>query len=112
MFKAMDPALIRELIKDQTDTLSEEVQAEDLLFAHATCPLCNEEGPEKRTEAPQVAINEKGEPTVISSPFSQGRALPNCYAHCIHCDTDFNPYTGVIRRTEASLIAPGHPEFS
>ena len=106
MFKPMDPDLIRELIKDQPDVITPEVEAEKELYANTSCPMCYEAGCEKRTLAPRVLPGENGEPIVAASPFVQGKALPQGYAHCIHCGTDFNPRSGIIMQTEASQIEP------
>ena len=101
--KTMDPKLIRELLANQTDILTPEVKAEEAFYRHTRCPLCNEGGCEKKLYQPKVTLDENGEPVVDTSMFSSG-ILPEGYAHCIHCGTDFNPYTGVIFSTEASMI--------
>jgi hypothetical protein len=101
--KAMDPQLIRELLEEQEDILTPEIKAEEALYRHTRCPMCSKGDCEKRTYAPKVVMGENGEPIVEQSPFSSG-ALPEGYAHCIHCGTDFNPYTGMIYDTEASMI--------
>lgn len=107
MFKPMDPDLIRELIKTQPDVISEEAKQEQELYKNLSCPVCYESGGcEKRLKPPKVVLGEDGRPQVVSSPFSNGRALPQGYAHCIHCGTDFDPRSGVIMRTEASSIQP------
>jgi hypothetical protein len=107
MLKAMDPSMICALIEGQPDVLAEEAKAERELYSRISCPMCHEPGGcEKRLRAPKVLIDEDGQPTVVQSPFSPDRALPQGYAHCVHCGTDFDPYSGLIAKTEATGIAP------
>lgn len=107
MFQTMDPNLIRELINGQPDIISEEAKQEEELFKKLACPMCYEAGGcEKRLRPPKVVVDENGEPTVAVSPFTTGRALPQGFAHCIHCGTEFDPHSGVIFKTEASGIQP------
>jgi len=101
--KAMDPKLIRELLKDQEDVLTPEIKSEEALYRNTRCPMCGQGDCEKRMYRPKVSMDENGQPVVDQSTFSSG-ILPEGYAHCIHCDTDFNPYTGLIFKTAASMI--------
>jgi len=87
--------------------LATEAKAEKDFYERLACPMCYEAGGcEKRLRPPRVAVNEEGEPVVVASPFSSIRALPQGYAHCVHCGTDFDPASGVISRTEATGIQP------
>ena len=105
--KAMDPDRIRELLAGQEDILTPEIKVEEALYRNTQCPMCSQGDCEKRIYRPKVSIDEEGQPVVEQSPFSSG-LLPEGYAHCIHCGTDFNPYTRVIFRTDASMIhGPG-----
>lgn len=106
MFKPMDQNLARALIEGHTDVIAKEVEEEKEVYANTRCPICFEGGCEKRLLESRIAVAEDGSPVVMASPFVQGRALPQGYAHCIHCGTDFDPRTGIIRRTEASQILP------
>jgi len=107
MLKTMDPNVIRQLLDDTEDILTPEIKAEEALYRNTQCPVCGQGECEKRIRAPKIVTGEDGEPVVASSPFGSG-LLPDGYAHCIHCETDFNPYTGMIFQTEASMIrAPG-----
>lgn len=99
----MDPEVIRQLLKSEEDTLTPAIKAEEALYRNTRCPICGQNGCEKRVRPPRVVIDDRGEPVVVSSPFGLG-PLPEGYAHCIHCGTEFNPYTGMIFRTEASMI--------
>lgn len=103
MLIPMDPQLIRQLLENEEDTLTAAAKAEDLVYKHTQCPVCGQSGCEKRYQAPKIVIDENGAPTVLRSPFGSG-PLPEGYAHCIHCSTDFNPYTGLIFKTDASMI--------
>ena len=99
----MDPELIRQLLKTEKDILSPAIKSEEALYRNTRCPMCGQDGCEKRVNPPKVIMDERGEPVVVSSPFGLG-PLPDGYAHCVHCGTEFNPYTGMIFRTEASMI--------
>jgi hypothetical protein len=101
--KTMDPQLIRELLEGTVDVLTPEIKAEETFFKHTRCPLCGHSGCEKRLYIPKVTMNEAGEPEVDTSLYNSG-PLPEGYAHCPNCNTDFNPYTGLIFKTEASMI--------
>lgn len=103
MLKTMDPALIRQLIAGVTDALTPEAEAEAALYRSTQCPVCGERECQKKVKEAKIVPNEDGEPIVAVSPFGQG-LLPEGYAHCIHCGTDFNPLTGMIYKTEASMI--------
>jgi len=107
MFKSMDPSIIRALIEGQPDVLADEVKAEKELYSRISCPMCYEAGGcEKRLRQPKIVIGDDGTPEVLSSPFVSGQPLPQGYAHCVHCGTDFDPHSGVIAKTEASGIQP------
>jgi hypothetical protein len=103
MLKTMDPELIHKLLEGAEDILTPEVKAEETLYRNTRCPVCGHGECEKRIPAPKVVAGENGELVVAVSPFGAD-VLPDGYAHCIHCDTDFNPYTGMIFHTEASMI--------
>lgn len=107
MFRPMDPTLLRSLLEGQHDVLSEEAKEETKLYQSTSCPMCYEVGGcEKRIRPPKIIAEPDGPPTVVSSPFISGRDLPQGYAHCIHCGTDFDPRSGIIMKTEASTITP------
>jgi len=106
MFKPMDQELARSLIEGHIDVIAEEAKVEAELYANTRCPICFEGGCEKRTLESRIVAGEDGAPVVVSSPFVPGKVLPQGYAHCIHCGTDFDPRSGVIRKTEASQILP------
>ena len=108
MFEPMDPDLIRTLIADEPDTLTEAAQKEAELYANVACPMCYQNGAEKRIPPPRFEISEDGLPELASSAFSPNRLLPVGYAHCLHCGTDFDPHSGLIRNTEATItVVPG-----
>ena len=101
--KFMDQQLIRQLLQNEEDIITPEIKAEEALYRNTRCPLCGQGGCEKRLRAPKIVLNENKEPVVVSSPFGMGM-LPEGYAHCIHCGTDFNPHTGLVFKTDASMI--------
>ena len=104
MLKTLDPDTIRSLIEGQPDILTEEAKKEAEFYRNVNCPMCCERGAEKRLFPPKILVGPDG-PVIVSSPFSNGNLLPQGYAHCTHCNTDFNPYSGIIIKTEASMIA-------
>ena len=99
----MDPEDIRKLIEGQPDVLALEAQEEAKLYKDTMCPMCFQSGCEKIIPPPKIVEGPDG-PSIIQSPFVDGKSLPQGYAHCIHCGTDFNPRTGMIMKTEASMI--------
>lgn len=104
MFKPMDQELARALIEGQSDVIAKEVREEEELYANTRCPICFEASCEKIVLESRIVVGEDGRPTVVSSPFTEGKALPQGYAHCMHCGTDFDPRTGIIRQTETSQV--------
>lgn len=103
--KAMDPQVIRQMLQGHEDILTPEIKTEEAFYRNTRCPMCAQGDCEKRMYEPKISMDAEGQPVVDQSPFASG-LLPEGYAHCIHCDTDFNPYTGVIFSTGASMI-PG-----
>jgi len=103
MLNAMDPEQIRALLEGQEDILTPAIKLEEKFYQHLECPMCQQSGCEKRIRAPRVITDDDGNVEVLNSPFV-GDILPEGYAHCPNCETDFNPYTGVIYSTEASMI--------
>lgn len=106
MFRPMDPNVIRDLIAEQEDVIAKEIEEEQRVYENLKCPMCYEGGCERRVSPPKVIAGPKGEPVIATSPFVPGKALPQGYAHCVHCGTDFDPRTGFIRQTEASQVQP------
>ena len=102
-FKTMDPDVVRELLDGHEDILSPEAEKEANLYKQTQCPMCGQQDCEKRLHPPKIEMGEDGTPNVIQSPFGNS-ILPEGYAHCIHCDTDFNPHTGMVFKTAASMI--------
>ena len=103
MFKPMDPDQVRKLLEGHDDIIGPDAKAEEALYRHTSCPMCGGGDCEKRIRDAKIVTDEEGQPVVAQSPFGSG-ILPEGYAHCINCGTDFNPYTGMIFTTEASII--------
>jgi hypothetical protein len=101
-WKPMDPNLVRQLIQDQEDIITPLVKAENERYKKLHCPICRQDGCKKRIKPPKVIITEKGQ-QVVESPFGSS-PLPYGYAVCSHCDTEFDPETGVIYKTKASTL--------
>ena len=104
MFKTMDPNLIRDLIKDAPDVLTPAAEEEEKFYRNAMCPMCYQRGAKKKIPPPKIIVTPDG-PEVVESPWVDGQLLVQGYANCTHCDTDYDPYTGLIMHTEASTIA-------
>lgn len=97
----MDQQLARELIEREKDILTPAIEAEKTLYQNTTCPMCGTTGCEKQIPKPKVIETSQG-PVVSDNVF--GDLLVRGYAHCIHCNTSFNPHTGVIIKTDMSII--------
>lgn len=100
----MDPEVIRQMLEGQEDILTPAAKAEDKLYQNTQCPICGERGCQKVIRAPKVKVNQAGEPELIESPFNSSDPLPQGHAQCTHCDTEFNPLTGMIFHSDASMI--------
>lgn len=103
MLKTMDQALARKLIEGEDDILTPEIKAEEKLYENTRCPMCGQGGCEKRVSPPRTVQDENGD-LLLVSPFNTSSLLPDGFAHCINCGTNFNPLTGMIYKTEASMI--------
>jgi len=103
MFKPMDPTLLCQLVQSQPDVLSKEAKKDAELYHNLRCPVCSQSGCSKRLEPPKLIEGQEGT-VALRTPFGNG-LLPEGHAKCNHCGTEFDPYTKVIRDTEASPIA-------
>ena len=100
-FIEMDPELVRNLIEGEEDLITQAVDIENEFYKHVRCTMCGQGECERKMRPPKVVMGKDG--PVVTSPFGDG-ILPESFAHCIHCGTDFNPFTGMIFKTEASMI--------
>jgi len=103
----MDPALARELISQHEDVLTPAVRAESERYGRVKCPVCGEAGCAKRIEAPKMVETPSGVQLVTA--FGDD-ILPRGFAHCRHCETEFDPDTGVIRKGAPVIIRDPHPD--
>lgn len=85
-FKTMDPDAVRELLKGHEDVLTSEVAKEQAFFRHAICP-----NPKCRGRSHEQLLD-------AVTPFSPQSPLPNKILKCKTCETEFNPYTGLVTR--------------
>lgn len=106
-FKTMDPDLARELISQHQDVLTPAMQAESELYGRLRCPVCGESGCAKRIEPPRLVETPSGVRVVTA--FGEG-VLPKTHALCRHCETEFDPATGVIRKGAPVLIRDPHSD--
>ena len=102
-FKTMDQDLARHLIEKEKDILTPAIEEERKLYENTLCPMCTQGGCKKMTRPPKILSTSSG-PEIVESPFGEG-PLTEGYAHCVHCDTDFNPKTGMIYKSAASILA-------
>jgi hypothetical protein len=101
-WKPMDPEVIQQMIKEHEDILTPLVKAEEEVYKNTKCPVCFQGGCSKKVRPPKVVMTADG-PTVARSPFGDG-PLPEGNAFCIHCSTEFDPKSGIIYKTDASVI--------
>jgi hypothetical protein len=69
------------------DVLTPAIQKEDTFFRHSVCPKCG-----------GASVRPFIDP---HRPFVPGNPLPNKLLQCLQCETEFNPYTGLITRVTA-----------
>jgi hypothetical protein len=69
------------------DVLRPLLEREEAFFRNSTCPRCREASVEAFVDPKR--------------PFVSGSILPNRHLRCVKCDTEFDPYSGLIRRTTA-----------
>lgn len=110
IYDTMDPEVIKEIISGEADAISDALKEEALLYGGVRCPNCGSQGATKKMDPPTVLTGPEG-PIIVNSPFKSDSPLVCGYAHCPSCGADFDPYTGVIRRAEQSLIScpPSNP---
>ena len=107
LLKPMDPEVIHKLLEGTKDVLTPQVKLDQDFYKNVRCPVCGHKGCEKRIFTPKIVVDNEGNMEFIRSPFGDDM-LPEGYAFCMHCSTSFDPYTSVIIKTEASVIAePG-----
>lgn len=100
--KVMDPEIARNLIDSEEDVISPALEAEAELFKNLKCPMCYQGGCEKQAKPPKIVMTEDG--PILSTPTFGDEPILKCDAHCIHCGTTFDPKTGLIYKTEASML--------
>jgi hypothetical protein len=87
-FKELDSEKIWELLKDQENALKPLVDKEEAFFRASSCPNC-------RGHNFEASIDPR-------APFTPGSPLANRFLRCLTCETEFNPYTGLVMRVKAS----------
>lgn len=95
-FTDMDPDLIKELIKDEPDVISQAIELEAEIYKATSCPKCMSRNLSKKTDPPKIVMTDSG-PEIVSSPFAQDSAIVEGYAQCQECGTEFCPRSGIIR---------------
>lgn len=73
---------IWKLLEGQEDVLTPLVKKEEAFFRNKACPACD-----GASHLPFVNPRR---------PFTQGSPLPNKLLKCLHCETEFDPITGLI----------------
>lgn len=99
----MDPNRVRELIQGEPDILTRAVAMESEKYAALRCPVCSASGCIKVVEPTRITTLPDGSPQLIT-PFGSDM-LPRGFARCVQCNTDFDPQTSVIRKSDATVIA-------
>jgi len=93
-FQPMDPEAILALLEEKDekgnlvhqDTLTPILAREDATLKRASCPVCGKYGSTVFLDAQR--------------PFTPGSPLPNRLLRCLHCDSEFDPFTRFIRSTK------------
>lgn len=91
-FREMDPDDVWKLLeaKDEKgnplhpDVLKGQAEKEAAFFRNSSCPRCREYNHE-------TFVNPQ-------RPFAPGSILPNKLLRCLSCNTEFDPYTGLVTR--------------
>ena len=87
-FQGLDLDTIRALLEGQEDVLTPAFSKEQAFFRSVPCPACHSQAVEGRIDP--------------NRPFQPGALLPTRYSACASCGTEFDPYTGFVRRVTAS----------
>lgn len=103
MFVPMDQQLARELISRETNVLSPAAEEDAKRYASLRCPMCYQSGCKKQLLPTKIAVSDEGL-QVISSPFGDGM-IPEGHAICIHCDTVFDPASGLILNSGPTMTS-------
>lgn len=85
-YNEMDSDTIWKLLDTQEDLLTKEVQKEDLFFKSLSCPKCSSQTTESFLDS--------------KNPFIKNKILPNKKLRCLECKTEFNPYSGLITKSD------------
>ena len=104
MLTLMDPDVARQLINSCTDVITPAAAAEAERYSKLKCPVCYQGGCVKVLTPVRIVQTPEGH-SIISSPFGDS-VIPQGHAHCIHCETNFDPDTGIILNSPASMISP------
>lgn len=83
IFKEMDPAVVLEALKGQTNILGPEVERTDTYFASLQCPYCG------------GSVRKFVDPSCL---FAKDSYLPKFLAECNDCGCQFEPYTKIELR--------------
>jgi len=89
-FQGLDPETIRKLLEGQEDVLTPQIRKEQAYFRALPCPVC-------RNQATTSLIDG-------ARPFSPGAILPNRVLVCTRCETEFDPYTGLVRKVISESV--------
>jgi len=110
IYDTMDPALIKELLKDQEDILTKAVEKDEEAFKNATCPNCGSCECRKSLPTPKIVPGEDGSYHIVNSPFGPNSPTIQFSAVCCICGTEFNPKTGIILKSDAPVILEPHSD--
>lgn len=105
-FKEMDPEMVRQLISDEPDVITQAAKVEQDLFDHLQCPVCGGEGTDKIVKPPKFS----GEGGLVVACFTPEKPLPTGTARCRTCNSEFDPYTRVIIKVGEPIITAAQVE--
>lgn len=102
-FQEMDPDLIKKLVAGEEDVITPAIEADQVIYDHARCPVCGGQGADKVTLPPKVEITNEG-PVMVTSPFQSDRVLPVGHARCRECGSEYTPEHQVIYKVSEPVI--------
>jgi transcription elongation factor Elf1 len=100
----MDQTLARRIIESQVDVITPASKVDAQLYKHATCPICGHQGADKVLLPTKIVSGEDGSPQVLRSPFSSESPIPQGTARCKSCNTEYQPMTGIIVKTDVPMV--------
>lgn len=89
-FTELDPDVIRKALEGQESVLDSLVAKEEAFLRNVKCPVCGSGEHSRR-------VNQL-------TPFTDGNPLPNLILNCLTCESEFDPYSLLVRRVNDGSI--------